>query len=88
MLGFGVDWPMLAVSFICLVVLMVCTVYDVLSVVDDLDVYMEEYRQCKKELAELREHDNYSCKQIERLNDYIRADSREIVRLRKLLGYY
>lgn len=88
MLGFGADWPMLAVSFICLVVLTGYTIYDVLGVVDDLDVYMDEYRQCKKELAELEENYNYACEEIEHLKDYTIEDSREIVRLRKLLGYY
>lgn len=88
MLGFGADWPMLAVSFICLVVLTGYTIYDVLSVVDDLNVYMDEYRQCKKELAELEENYDYACEEIKGLNYYIKEDSREIVRLRKLLGYY
>lgn len=83
-LGFGVNWPMLIVSFVCLAVLMVYTVYDVLSVVEDLNFYKDKYRQC----AELEENYNYACEEIKHLNDYIKEDAQEIARLRKLLGYY
>lgn len=81
MLGFGINWPMFIVSFVCLAVLMVYTVYDVLTVVDDLKFYKDKY-------AELEENYDYACEQIKRLNDYIKEDAQEIARLRKLLGYY
>lgn len=84
MLGFGINWPMFIVSFVCLVVLMVYTVYDVLSVVDDLKFYKNKDRQ----YAELEENYNYACEQIKHLNYYIKEDAQEIARLRKLLGYY
>lgn len=66
---------------------MVYTVWDILSVVDDLNFYMDEYRQCKKEIAELEENYDYACEEIKGLNYYIKEDSREIYRLRKLLNY-
>lgn len=78
--GFGVNWSMLIVSFVCLVVLMVYTVYDVLSVVD-------KYKRCKKKIDELEENYDYACEEIKHLNDYIKEDSQEIARLRKLLYY-
>lgn len=84
MLGFGINWPMFIVSSVCLIVLMVYTVYDVLSIVEDLNFYKDKDRQ----YAELEENYDYACEQIKHLNDYIKEDAQEIARLRKLLGYY
>lgn len=80
MLGFGVSWSMLIVSFVCLVVLMAYTVYDVLSVVD-------KYKRCKKKIDELEENYDCVCEEIKHLKDYVKEDSLEISRLRKLLYY-
>lgn len=88
MLGFGINWPMFIVSSVCLVVLMVYTVYDVLTVVEDLKFYKDKYKRRKKKIAELEENYDYACEQIKHLNDYIKEDAQEIARLRKLLGYY
>lgn len=81
MLGFGINWPMLIGSFVCLAVLMVYTVYDVLSVVEDLNFY-------KDRCAELKENYRNVCEANKHLKDYIKEDAQEIARLRKLLGYY
>lgn len=80
LLGFGVNWPMLTVSFVCLAVLMVYTVCDVLSVVEDLNFY-------KDRCAEIKENYRCVCEANKHLKDYINEDSQEIARLRKLLGY-
>lgn len=85
---FGANIGLIVVSFVLFAGLLGYTVYDVLSVVDDLDFYKDKCRQVRKENAELEENYNYACEQIKHLNDYIKEDSREIARLRKLLGYY
>lgn len=85
--GFGLNVSLTVVCGICLLVLLIYSAYDILDVVDDLKFYKDKYKQVRKENAELIENYNYSCEQIKRLNDYVKEDTREIVRLRKLLNY-